>query len=242
MGFDIRLPNITATSPEGQLLQMRSYLYQFAEQLKWALENIETGNGTAVSSAAAKGLSSAGENEKIDSVNTFNAVKSLIIKSADIVDAYYEEINNRIEGRYVVQSEFGTYSEQTSQTILQNSKNISQAFTNIQEIKSAVEEIENTILGVNAYIKSGLLEYGDDGLPVYGLEIGQKNTVDGEEVFNKFARFSADRLSFYDQNSIEVAYISDFKLHITDAEIAGTLYLGGYRIDTSNGISFRWKG
>ena len=242
MGIDIRLPNITATSTEGQLLQMRSYLYQLSEQLKWALENIETGNEAAVSSSAAKGLSNAGGSEKIDPVNTFNAVKSLIIKSADIVDAYYAEINQRIEGIYVAQSEFGTYSEQTSQSITQNSTNIAQAFTNIQEISSAVAEIENTLLNVNAYIKSGLLDYDDSGVPIYGLEIGQRNTVDGEEIFNKYARFSADRLSFYDQNDTEVAYVSDYKLYITAAEVAGSLTLGKYEIDTSDGLTFRWIG
>ena len=41
MSIDIRLPNITATDEAGQLSQMRSYLYQFAEQLKWALNTLE---------------------------------------------------------------------------------------------------------------------------------------------------------------------------------------------------------
>ena len=241
MGIDIRLPNITATTPEGQLLQMRSYLYQLSEQLKWALENIEVGEtGTSTSSSAVN--SSTGGNEKIDSVNTFNAVKALIIKSSDIVNAYYEEINRRIEGIYVAQSEFGTYSEQTSQSITENSTNITQAFESIQEITSAVEEIESTLLDVNAYIKSGLLDYDDGGVPIYGLEIGQRNTVDGEEIFNKYARFSADRLSFYDQNDTEVAYVSDYKLYITAAEVAGSLTIGKYEIDSSDGLAFRWVG
>lgn len=241
MGIDIRLPNITATTTEGQLLQMRSYLYQLSEQLKWALENIEVGEaGAATSSSAVK--TSTGESEKIDPVNTFNAVKSLIVKSADIVNAYYEEINRRIEGIYVAQSEFGTYSKKTSQDITQNSTNINLAFESIQEISSTVEEIETTLLDVNAYIKSGLLEYGPDGIPVYGLEIGQRNTVDEEEVFNKYARFSADRLSFYDQNDTEVAYVSDYKLYITAAEVAGSLTIGKYEIDSSDGLTFRWVG
>lgn len=241
MGIDIRLPNITANTTEGQLQQMRSYLYQFAEQLNWALNNLET-EGSSVSTASSGGKGATAESEKIDSVNTFNAVKSLIIKSADIVNAYYEEINRRLEGIYVAQSEFGTYSEQTSQNISQNSTNITQAFTSIQEISSAIAEIEDTLINVSAYMKSGLLGYDGSGVPIYGLEIGQRNTVDGEEVFNKYARFSADRLSFYDQNDTEVAYVSDYKLFITAAEIKGTLTLGKYEIDTSNGLVFRWVG
>ena len=62
------------------------------------------------------------------------------------------------------------------------------------------------------------------------------------EVFNKYARFTAGRLSFYDKNDIEVAYISDYKLYITNAEIKGTLKLGAFLIDTSKGFRLKWVG
>ena len=71
-----------------------------------------------------------------------------------------------------------------------------------------------------------------------GIEIGQTTDVNGVQKFNKFARFTADRLSFYDANSIEVAYISDYKLVITQAHIKGTLEMGSYfKFDTTNGIA-----
>ena len=82
----------------------------------------------------------------------------------------------------------------------------------------------------------------ENEIPVYGIEVGQRNTVNGVEVFNKFARFTADRLSFYDQSGEEVAYISDFKLYITNAEVTGTLKLGGFLIDTSKGFTLKWAG
>lgn len=237
--IDLRQPNITGRTVEEQLGQIKSYLYQFVGQLEWAFNTLsETEGSTATASTAASS-----ETSKIASAaNTFNSIKSLIIKSADIVNAYYEEMSERFEGSYLAQSEFGTYSELTAQTIEKNSVAIVQMFENIQEITSDLSEIQNRLLAVNAYIKSGLLEYGEDGVPIYGLEIGQRNTVDGTEVFNKYARFSADRLSFYDQNDIEVAYVSDFRLHITDAEITGKLTVGGYEIDSSSGLCFRWKG
>ena len=52
----------------------------------------------------------------------------------------------------------------------------------------------------------------------------------------------ADRLSFYDQNGSEVAYISDYKLYISNAEITGALKLGGFTIDTERGFTLRWVG
>lgn len=239
MNIDFRRPNISARTEAEKLGQLQSYLFQLIEQLEWAFNNIGTQQQEmSTVSAGLSTVSTAPEN----AANTFNAIKSLIIKSSDIVNAYYEEISTRLEGIYVAQSEFGTYSEQTSQAISANASSIEQTFTDLQEINSVLEEIESTLLDVSAYIKSGLLEYDEEGLPVYGLEIGQKNTVDGVEVFDKYARFSANKLSFFDRNDIEVAYVSDYILHITNAEITGRLTLGSYEVDTSDGLIFNWIG
>ena len=240
MGMDIRLPNINASTEEGQLMQIKSYLYQFAEQLKYAISALEAGGAT--SGEADRQEISASPAETATPGSTFNSIKSLIIKSADIVNAYYEEINRRLEGEYVSQSEFGTYSEQTSQTISENSTAIERVFNNIQQINSALEEVKHTLIEVNAYMQSGLLAYDNNGVPIYGLEVGQRNTVDGEEIFNKYARFTANRLSFYDQNDTEVAYMSDYKFYITNGEITGTLKLGAFLIDTRTGFKLKYEG
>ena len=115
-------------------------------------------------------------------------------------------------------------------------------YSNLQEVITDIENINFKLLDVKAHIRSGLLYNDDKGIPIYGLEIGQKNIIDGVEVFNKYAQFTSDRLSFFDQNDIEVAYISDFKIHITNAEVTGSLKLGGYIIETTNGLAFKWVG
>lgn len=239
--MNIRLPNINATTEAGQLQQIRSYLYQFAEQLQWALNTIETGGslsgGLVTQSAGSMSTGGQTETEK-----NFNQIKSLIIKSADIVNAYYEQINARLKGTYVAQSDFGTYTENTQQILTANSTGISQLFENLQIISETVDGLYDAQIHTSAYIKSGLLYQADNGVPVYGLEIGQTNTIDGVDTFDKFARFTSDRLSFYDRNDTEVAYISDYKLFITNAEVTGSLTLGGYKIDTSNGLAFKWIG
>jgi hypothetical protein len=178
----------------------------------------------------------------LDSQAAFASLKPLIIKSADIVEAYYEEISKRLVGEYVAESDFGTFREQTIQDIEANSTGITQFFTNLQELITDIDNINFKLLEVNAHIRSGLLYNDANGVPIYGLEIGQKNIVDGKEVFNKYARYTSDRLSFYDQNDTEVAYISDYKLYITNAEVTGTLQLGGYIIETTNGLAFKWVG
>lgn len=237
MSFDIKLPNISAATDRGQLEQIRSYLYQLAEQLKWALNSIEVG-GTNVLQQNQK--SNGNKPSDAEAQATFNSIKSLIIRSSDIVEAYTEEIKKRLEGEYVAQSDFGTYVESTVQTITADSKNVESLFESMQEIISDIDNLEHSLIDVNAHIKSGLLYYDDAGVPIYGLEVGQITEIDGVETFNKYARFTSDRLSFYDKNDTEIAYISDYKLYITNAHITGTLTLGRFVIDTSDGLVIKW--
>lgn len=243
MGIELRMPSITGTERE-QLSQIRSYLYQFIPQLEWALNHID-------SSAASNYVVQQAPNRKpqqttapIDTEVAFDALKPLIIKSADIVQAYYEEISTRLEGLYVAESDFGTFVEKTTLALSQSSEDITQNFRNIQQIDTDIGVLNFTLAEVNAHIKSGLLFHDDDGIPVYGLEVGQKTIIDGNEEFNKFARFTADRLSFYDQNGSEVAYISNYKLFISNAEITSSLKIGGF-VETvlyNGDVATKWVG
>lgn len=237
MSIDIRLPNINGKSDREQLAQVRSYLYQLAEQLQFALNTLEISTGNAVVSQP-KPIASA----KIDEAATFNAIKSLIIKSADIVDAYSDTISKRLGGEYVATSDFGTFKEKTAQDIAANATSIESMYSNIQEILSDIQNLESTLISVNAYIRSGLLYTDDSGVPIYGVEIGQKNKVDGVEVFSKYAQFTSDRLSFFDSNDIEVAYISDYKLYITHVVITGTLTGNSFRMDFTKGFRLKYVG
>lgn len=340
-GINIRMPGINGGTEREQMVQMRSYLYQLAEQLNWAFEHVSAG-GSSVEVVLNQQQQAA---QHLDPNATFAAIKGLIIKSADIVNSYYDTISAKLNGLYVAKSDYGTFVEKTNAAIEANSKGIKQNYENQQTLntsfttgisaakksaddangaansaKSAAEaaaknantalnnqqtlrgdmeslgssleatdgkadqaltgansakeeaaaakktandtaagfaELEsqaedlakqldalNTIIiTTNAYIKTGLLYEGADGIPVYGLEIGQTNTVNGQAVFSKFARFSADRLSFYDRNNTEVAYISDYTLYITNAEITGNLYiLKRFRLFYGNGLAFQWIG
>lgn len=235
MNIDLRPLNLTATTPEAKIAQIQSYLVQFVSQLQYALYSIEEQEKEYIERIENKQKEI---NPEKEAESTFNSIKSLIIKSADIVEAYSEEINRELSGLYVAQSDFGTYSEQTSRLIEENSKYTQDVFLNVQEISSSLSEIEDVVLETNAYIKSGELDTDEEGRPVIGIEVGQTN--DG--VFSRYARFTSERLSFFNSNGIEIAYVSGQKLYITSAEITGSLTLGKYEIDTSDGLIFRWVG
>lgn len=237
----IRYPNIVGKTDAQKLEQMKSYLHQLADELNFQLDKAEA-VGNRVSGYPSTTNEAARVAKKTDPVSTFNDIKALIIKSADIINAYYDEISSRLDGVYVAESDFGIYAEQTSQEIQTNSKAIQQFYTDLQQVIDEVDGAVHSQIGVNAHINTGLLYYAEDGTPVYGLEIGQRTEVGGQEVFNQFARFTADKLSFYDQNGNEVAYISDRKLYITHIEVTGSYSQGGF-VDTAladGSIVTRW--
>ena len=238
--IDIRLPNITATTEAGKLQQMHSYLYQLAEQLNWALNNIDSISATPT----VKPSTTATTAQKDDPISNFNSIKGLIIKSADIVTAYYDKIDEllKLSGEYTASSDFGEFQESTMNLVSATDKQLRQDLVDKQTIYDENGNIRAELL-VNGHIYSGIIEYAKDGEAIVGIEIGQ--TTNG--AFNRCARFTADKLAFYNaiNPDIPVAYISDYKLYITHVEIIGSLKEGGYKDIVSSldgSIVTKWVG
>ena len=240
MSIDIRLPNINSATEQGQLSQMRSYLYQLVEQLNWALNTVQDGAVQTVVQPMTAPTASGTAAAEQEAQDTFNSIKSLIIKSADIVNAYYETMRLRMDGEYVAESDFGVYRRTTAAEISATIDSVNQLYTDLQSVEETADGAYDSVRAVTANIKTGLLYTNESGVPVYGLEVGQRNVENGVESFRKYARFTANRLSFYDQNDMEVAYISDYKLFITQAQITGSITLGRYVADMSDGLAFKW--
>lgn len=241
MSIDIRLPNITATTEAGKIQQMQSYMHQLVEQLNWALNTVESAQGGNTSAPVAYTQNAPATQS--DAEETFDSIKAMIIKSADIVKAYETTIFSDFNGKYFADSDFGTYIEETSRKVEENSKGVTENFTRVESIDSRVEGVEDEVKTTNAYIKRGLLPNGE-----YGIEIGE-TSEDG--VFRHYARITSEKLSFHDVNGNEVAYIGagtddkdDTKcLYITGkAVFQGEILFRGYKMDTSDGLAFTWIG
>ena len=240
---DLRYPNITGSTEKEQLIQVKGYLHQLVDQLNWALSTVETAQGGNVSPAVV--FRQGAEGTPQDAESTFNSIKALIIKSADIVKAYEQTIFTDFNSLYFAESDFGTFIEATNRAVEENSKGVTETYTNIQKITNAdgtgsLDILADDVRTTNAYIKRGLLGYDDNGNAIYGIEVGETN-ADG--AFMKYARFKADRLSFFDVNGGEVAYIGAGCLYVNGKTVfLGEIQLGGYKTDTSDGLAFTWIG
>lgn len=229
----IKMPPVfTSGNPEKNIREMQRYLWQFVEQMQIAI-----GESRKIEKELQQYQKEEKQKAKDTPAAAFGRIKDLIIKSADIVEAYRTEITRTLEGEFVAVSTFGTFQERTTAAITETDKNVTQNFKAIQKIETDVAGLESGIRQMNAYIRTGFLYEDSDGVSRYGVEIGEQAEKDGVNVFLKFARLTSDRLSFFDQNGIEVAYISDKKLYIISAQVqeieaksayVGELSIGGY--------------
>ena len=244
--IDIRVPATLSADPRQAMEETRRFLFQLCEQLNKGLEAIERQQAVQlvqVQSATAAAV------EANNPTSRWNEIKALIIKSADIITAYSEEITAALSSLYVAQSAFGEYRQQMENRLSADSGGLEARIHDLETINSewygdgGGAEVVREIHGV---VKAGVLYYDGQGYPVVGVEIGQRNEEGGVVTFDKFARFTSDRLSFYDGSGNEVAYISDMKLYITQAEITelrviDLMWLRQYRLETDNGLAVIWE-
>jgi hypothetical protein len=98
--MNIRFPNITGVTEAEQIIQIKSYLHQLVQQLNWVLSTIESGSEKTETKDASFGDISA---EK------FYELKSLLVKSSEMLNVYYEKINSRLEQHYLKKDAFDEY-------------------------------------------------------------------------------------------------------------------------------------
>lgn len=223
----IRYPNIIGKNDSQKLEQMRSYLHQLADELNFQLDH--TGNLMSGYSSSVNKLADTVA-KKNDPVSNFNDIKALIIKSADIVNAYYAEIVKLIDEQnlYVAESDFGTFVEETENTLYADGTGLTQQVSSIQMIFDENGNILDERI-CEGHIKSGILTYDENANAVIGIEIGDGYTdASGNITFQAFARFTAQELVFYDINGNKAAWVSDRVLHIPEAEIGAQLTMGHF--------------
>lgn len=152
MAIDLRLPNISGDTPELKIEQIQSYLYQLVQDLNFALNSVSSNDPESGNYSAASAYRDAGA--------TFTSIKSLIIKSKDIINAYYDEIKKRLDDVYVADSDYQIFVNSINNSI--NSINNS-----INELSNSINELESAVTQSNVIVETDLLEFAsgcDDGL------------------------------------------------------------------------------
>ena len=83
--MNLRYPNLTAGSADGQVQQLVSYLHQLVDELNMNYQHQESVS-TQISNTVKQTAASVPKTP----LDSFNNIKALIISSADIVNSYSE--------------------------------------------------------------------------------------------------------------------------------------------------------
>lgn len=224
----IRYPSINGKTEAQKLAQLQSYLHQLADDLNYQLEKGGSAQGVNPTTARATAAAIAKPVKKDSAISNFNEIKSLIIKSADIVNAYYDEITTLIDkyNLYAAESDFADFEQKTTSALYADGTGLYHQVKDIQTIFDKDGNILDARI-CHGQIYSGTFEY--EGETVVGLKIGQRNMdASGNITFQQFAQFTAKELAFFDSNGTKVAYISDRKLYIPEAKITNQLTMGHF--------------
>lgn len=187
--MNYRYPNITARDPLGQLRQVQGFLRQLVDSLN--IQQAQTLETETTPTAAAESAGKGG-NEQAAAEKSFEAMKALIIKSADIVEAYSQKISAQLNGQYVAQSDFGTYTQETAALLKAADDQIEALLKSVESIDSTTREkiakLELDASGLNLEIQK-IIEDGvtkvagtgysfdENGLMIYAVGSYIKNLL-----------------------------------------------------------------
>ena len=234
------------------------YLYRVTEQLNLALSNLSAENFASDSTARqvlSGGMS--GEQKKTLESGLGN-LKSLIIKTADAVQAEMQVLETSLESKYVAVSDFGAYQEDIAARLTATAASIEQAISYYAALSDALggvsDEFDAYTVEVAGYIRQGIIGY-EDAVPVIGIAIGRdltvtgaQETVDGKtydviDTSSNMSVWTPDKLGFY-INGTEAAYFSNGALYVGTVIVQTKLALGQnkWQIDHANGFAVKWIG
>ena len=252
---ELLMPPYPNGSVQQQLTQQYSYLFQMAQQLNMALSALQGGGVSAAGSGSAQqrksgGAASAAGKAALENAEQFQNLRAMIVKTAKQVSRNMEQLETRLSEEYVASSQFGTYVQRLSAYLEANPEALTQYYSFCSDLAANVAAVDAAFssyrLDTEGYIRTGIVYY-DGPAPVYGVAVGQNLTtteIDGRQVVeqNNFrAVFTAQKLSFW-QDSTEIAYVSNNRLYITNITVLDSISIGHWRMDSGNGLAFKWIG
>ena len=163
-----------------------------------------------------------------DTQNYVNgAIERVTQENSAAIEISKGNILDTVEQIYTTKTETQTVREELSSSINQTAQDVEIRFAQAQE---STQQVADDLLADKTE-RETYIRFDADG-----MELGK---TDSKIV----ARLENDRLSFLESGR-EVAYISDSKLYITQAEILTDLQLGKFAYTPRNNgnLSLLWKG
>lgn len=235
-----------------QLEQMYRYLYKMSEQLNTALAVTDREYQIVVQTKS--GSAPGSESPITPQLDAqYRELRSLIIKTADIVNQQMDKTVKQLNGKFeAISSEWGTFEQNIERKIVETAEATIDSF----DYSEKIHGIEKTVLnGVTSYaieslgyIKRGIIGFDDENFPIYGIAVGtelKEKTVekDGKtyqqiDTTKRIATYTSDAITFW-RNDVAIARFSGDELYVTRAEITQQIRLGDwfFSVSESGGLN-----
>ena len=239
MAVNFTVPTITGNTTDEKLRSLHSWLFQFTEQMQYAINNLDTSNFAPTTITKIVKAESTASSSSQNTTAEFEALRSLVKKTADTVQASYDELSKTLKSNYVATSVFGKYVEEATNNIALNADGITQNFKRYEEASKSLSSVETSfnkyVKETNAYIRTGYL----DQLDAYGVAIGEERVEYDENnneyvYFDQFATLTSDELSFW-ASGVKLGYFKGDSLVVN-----GAIRIGAWSIDPSGGLAIKY--
>ena len=222
-------PPMLQGKEEDQLRQLQRYLNAMSDKLNMALMSITIEQMAPETRTVITKQSETTE-------KNYTSLKTMIVKTAEVVRHEMDEITARLEDHYSALSEqFGSYERDLTNTITATASGILQDYhyeERVQGLETDSSDNKDYWRNLNQYIFSGLIDTDPDtDMPRYGIAIGENVTAyDANnnpylDENRKTATFTMNELAFW-HGETKIAYFTDNVFHIERGEIIDSLMMG----------------
>ena len=230
MNINCEVPMLNGLDERTKITKIEKYLYELDQQLKVVLANIDIDNFTVETRDELQLSAASKKKAETEFKQTVDSIKQKIINTAESISSDIETLRETMEGHYRATSEqFGTYNADFFRETTKN------ALATIDEFKQ-IENINGYYLASQGYIKTGNIGTDKEGKAIYGIEIGDVQDASGTKL-----RFSNNAIVSI-ENSETIWYIEDGEVKAKRLIVEEYIYLGGYRVETTDGVEYKWDG
>lgn len=252
------LPPQGKGTAEQQLVELRDYLVRMARSLD------AVGSSEVVIQAAANKAVDKAQKQTVEDVKArAEALKALIIKTANEVTAYADSKVEEYNSLYVAQSDFGSYYQFIERDVEDTARGTIESYHYSDAIESAQSAADNAAAAAEAYhtelsgqIRRGIMEDPVTHELHLGIAIaenlqftGETSTSDGNTYYKLE---SGQTLGLYTStgwqfwiNGVLCGYFSsaDNMLHVANIIVDESMKFGtGWEITTTSGFGLRYVG
>ena len=160
-------PPLLRGTEQEQLAQLRSYLFQAAQHLNLALNDLSMDSfGKDVQEAIQAGGTQSAEKVQASVDQTASALKDLIIKTANVIYQQMDVLETVLRSEYVAASDFGQYQEEIESRLTQTAENTTAAYdyaakisadtdARLTELAGDQDALREMLVKSSGYIKQG---------------------------------------------------------------------------------------